>query len=191
MSFVSFDLAGITHWGFWRTGCTGVSLPGANMSNATASRILVPIDFSACSREALRHALFWGRALDAQLDVLHVWEPTPYLTPSTLVWLNGEEKSFWDHMKRDLERQLEQTVAEARAEGDPPVKIDVVAGYVSHSILRALESDEYRLVVMGSHGRRGISRLLLGSVAERIVRLAPCPVLTVHEPEKEPAERVA
>lgn len=158
--------------------------------STTPPRILVPIDFSSCSREALRHALAWGRKLGAAVDVIHVWEPAATATPSSLVWLNGEQQSFWEHMQRELLRDLERLVDEVRTEGeertpdDPPVKISVAAGYPSRAILALLEGGAYALVVMGSHGRRGLSRLLLGSVAERVVRMAPCPVLTVHDPAK-------
>jgi universal stress protein A len=149
-------------------------------------RILIPVDFSDCSREALRHGLFWARKLGAEVELLHIWEPSPYISPASLVWLNGEQRSFWEHMQRELRQQLQEMVDEQRSPDDPHVHVRIAAGYVSQSILRALEGPRrYDLVVMGSHGRRGLSRLLLGSVAERVVRLATCPVLTVRVPDDE------
>jgi nucleotide-binding universal stress UspA family protein len=160
------------------------------MSQQAIRRILIPVDFSDCSREALRHGLYWARALGAEIDLLHIWEPSPYVSPASLVWLNGEQRSFWEHMQRELRQQLQQLLDGVRGDDATPVKLRVMAGYVSQTILRAVEDDVYDLVVMGSHGRRGLSRWLLGSVAERVVRLAHCPVLTLHAPPKAEVEQV-
>jgi nucleotide-binding universal stress UspA family protein len=63
-----------------------------------------------------------------------------------------------------------------------------LAGDPADAIIRTVESDGADMIVMGTHGRRGISRLLMGSVAEAVVRRAPCPVLTVKQPAKVPVE---
>ncbi|HZO12024.1 MAG TPA: universal stress protein, partial [Polyangiaceae bacterium] len=73
-------------------------------------------------------------------------------------------------------------IAEEAAEAHIPISAQVQAGYVAQSLLERLKHGNYDLVVMGTHGRTGLSHLLLGSVAERVVRLAPCPVLTIRVP---------
>lgn len=156
------------------------------------ARILVPIDFSSSSENALRQALALARAFDAEIDTLHVWEPSPYVSPTSLVWLRGEQRSFWDHMKRELEEELEKTVTRVLDEEETDavlVNSRVVSGYTSESILSAIADEGYDLVVMGTHGRTGLSHVLLGSVAERIVRVAPCPVMTIKTPKSDESSR--
>jgi nucleotide-binding universal stress UspA family protein len=152
-------------------------------------RILAPMDFSEASREALRYALFLAQRFHAHLEVLHVWEPSPYVSPSALVWLQGEQQSFWSHVERDLSQRLRVWVAEVAEAETPRVTMHVQAGYTSQTILQAADKGEFDLIVMGTHGRSGLSHLLLGSVAQRVVRLAPCPVLTVRSQRADPASR--
>ncbi|HHH30424.1 MAG TPA: universal stress protein [Polyangiaceae bacterium] len=153
-------------------------------------RILVPVDFSTCSREALRQAIELAASFDAEVHAVHVWEPSPYVSPDSLVWLNGEQKSFWDHMRLQLIEQLRAAVDEAvSASGSKPAVIatKVVSGYTSETILSTVRDEGFDMVVMGTHGRTGLTHVLLGSVAERIVRLASCPVMTIKpcEPSKD------
>jgi nucleotide-binding universal stress UspA family protein len=151
-------------------------------------RILVPIDFSVSSENALRRAMTLAKAFGARVDALHVWEPSPYVSPTSLVWLRGEQRSFWEHMKRELEEKLTETVARvAKEEGfdAAAVRSTVVSGYTSETILSTIEEEEFDMVVMGTHGRTGLSHVLLGSVAERIIRIAPCPVMTIKTPAQE------
>lgn len=149
-------------------------------------RILVPMDFSDCSREALRQALELAAPFGAATHALHVWEPSPYLSPDSLVWLEGEQKSFWQHMRRELEERLKATVdavvSETPEQTEPraAVETEVVTGYASETILSTIRDGDYDMVVMGTRGRTGLTHVLLGSVAERIVRLAACPVMTIQ-----------
>ena len=145
--------------------------------------ILVPIDFSEGSRAALRYAVELADKLDASIDALHVWEPAPYIAPTQLIWIGGDARSFWSHMDQSLREQLNALIAEEAADAHLPIHAHVQAGYVAQSLLERLKHGNYDLVVMGTHGRTGLSHLLLGSVAERIVRLAPCPVLTIRVPK--------
>ncbi len=152
-------------------------------------RILVPVDFSPCSEQALAHAFAFAAKVGASLDVLHIWEPSPYVSPSTLVFMNGEQRSFWDHMQRELDQQLDGLIERARGKAsDVTVTRFVEAGYTSSSILDALAARPYDLVVMGTHGRNWLAHVLLGSVAARVVRQAPCPVLTVRASRPAPNE---
>ncbi len=151
-------------------------------------RLLVPMDFSEGSRLALRHALELAETFGAAVNALHVWEPSPYLSPDAVVWLKGEQQTFWAHAKHQLQERLQTTVAEVVAElpeeaGARPVATEVVSGYTSETILSTIREGGYDMVVMGTRGRTGLSHVLLGSVAERIVRMASCPVMTIKPRE--------
>jgi len=147
---------------------------------STIQRILVPVDFSDASRTALRQAKTLAESLGAKLDVLHVWEPTPNVTPVQLGWMAGDANAFCASLENELCEKVRGMVDEVFGAGADQTEILVEAGYVAHSILERLEAQRYDLVVMGTHGRRGLSHLVLGSVAERIVRAAPCPVMTTR-----------
>ena len=144
-------------------------------------RILVPVDFSDASRDALRHALELATTFDADVHALHVWEPSPYLSPDAVVWLKGEQQSFWEHMKHQLDERLNATVGEVVTETSSDthrhVETEVVSGYTSETILSTIREGGFDMVVMGTRGRTGLERLRLGSVAEQVLRQAPCPVL--------------
>lgn len=148
------------------------------------ARILVPVDFSPCSEHALRWAFELAAKAGAQIDVLHVWQPSPYVAPTSLVYLNGQQQSFWDHMRTELAKRLDDMVVRCRgAFADVASETFIEAGYPSSNILTAVEQRGHDLVVMGTHGRKWLAHVLLGSVAARVVRLAPCPVITLRLPE--------
>lgn len=145
-------------------------------------RILVPIDFSAASRAALEHAALLAEAFGARIDVLHVWEPAPAVTPAQLGWMAADAGTFCARVEDELRGRVDALVAEIAPNLRDRIQVGVEAGYVAHTILEHLEAQPYDLVVMGTHGRRGLKHLVLGSVAERLVRTAPCPVLTTRAP---------
>jgi universal stress protein A len=150
----------------------------------TKQRILVPIDFSTCSRAALRFAVDLAQKLGAEIDVLHIWEAPTVVAPANLFWLNVGHQRFWQHMKRDLEKRLDEMIEEADSERTVIKGVRADADYVAGGIVRRLVSDEYDLCVVGTHGRTGLAHFLIGSVAERVVRLSPCPVITVPAPKE-------
>jgi nucleotide-binding universal stress UspA family protein len=135
---------------------------------------LVATDFEASSARALEFAMEIAGAFGARLTVLHVWEIPVY--PYMDFMLNSDVvSSVEDRALAELERTLE-TVRKRIPNADSKLKTgDPWAG-----ILEAIEELQPDLVVMGTHGRRGINRALIGSVAEKLVRLSPVPVLTVH-----------
>jgi nucleotide-binding universal stress UspA family protein len=145
-------------------------------------RILVPIDFSTASRAALEQAIMLAEAFDARIDALHVWEPAPAVTPAQLGWMAADAGTFCARVEKELQERVEALVAEVAPKSRDRIHIIVEAGYVAHTILEKLGETAYDLVVMGTHGRRGFKHLVLGSVAERLVRSAPCPVLTTRAP---------
>ena len=145
--------------------------------------LIHPTDFDEPSKEAFRVARSLARAFGARLVVFHVVPPPAIVTQDGRVIRNPQAEPI------DLWTGYRALQADGPA---PPVEYAVVVGDRSES--RRLLDEEIReqgegvLVVMGTHGRRGISRLLWGSKAEEVVRECPCPVLVVKSPSpKEPA----
>lgn len=141
-------------------------------------RILCPVDFSDCSRHATEIAFDLAARLGAAVTLLHVVEPPRELFPPPAGLMPGSEAA--GDLRADALRELESWKDAARTRGDVPVTTQTVDGTPSAAILDAVRSDSsYDLVVMGSHGRGGLKRAILGSVADTVVRRAPCPVLVV------------
>jgi nucleotide-binding universal stress UspA family protein len=140
-------------------------------------RILCPIDFSDYSRRALDHAIAIARWYESTVTVLHVFSTAPVAAvgPGPVVL----EPIVLTAVDRD--QLLADTKAFAETEGAPGVTIDaaVRAGNTASEILEQVTSMKADLVVIGTHGRSGFERLLLGSVAEKVLRKASCPVMTV------------
>jgi nucleotide-binding universal stress UspA family protein len=140
-------------------------------------RILCPIDFSDFSRRALDHAIAIARWYGATVTALHVFSPTPVAAygPDPVVF----EPIVLSDADRD--HLLAETKAFVRPEGAQAVTIDAVVreGSPATEILDQATSMNADLLVIGTHGRSGFERLLLGSVAGRVLRRALCPVLTV------------
>ncbi len=129
-------------------------------------RILVATDFSRCSLNALGHAEVLAPKLGAELLLLHV-EAVP---------VAGSEMADVTHAA--AERELARTADELRNH-HLHVRTFLQMGAPDEEILSTAEAERASLIVMGTHGRRGVARVLLGSVAEQVLRSAPCPVLTV------------
>jgi nucleotide-binding universal stress UspA family protein len=148
----------------------------------TIKRILCPVDLSETSRRALEHARALARTFEASLDVLEVVEialpPSPF-GAAPLYALTPE-------MRQTLTDDLERFAAPAR-EGGIRVTVDLEEGPVVRQILQAVDARAADLIVMGTHGRGGFEHLVLGSVTEKVLRKAPCPVLTVPAGERQPA----
>lgn len=147
--------------------------------------ILHPTDLSEYSRYAFRMACSVARDYDARLVILHVAKPTRLLYQDGM--LPPEPAVYLDHLRRQLQElqssaPLVQTERRL-VEGDPVTEI----------VEQATEG-QCDLIVMGTHGRTGLQRMVLGSVAEQVARRAPCPVLTVKRPPAQPVtieERVS
>jgi nucleotide-binding universal stress UspA family protein len=145
--------------------------------HAQLKRILVPIDFSASSRAALRFARDWAGRFGSEICLLHVVEPVaptgvfageplPPLVPSI---------DFTTQARAELE-----TVLNAEFPNATNVSLHLSEGVPSERIAAAAEELHADLIVIATHGRTGLSHVLLGSTAERVVRHAPCPVLTLR-----------
>jgi nucleotide-binding universal stress UspA family protein len=145
-------------------------------------KILVPVDFSEHSERALRTAVMLARSYDARLTLLHVYEPIALAVPQGYELLGEAQlQRLFDELQRSLTQQKDL----ALAEGGPglPVETQLLHGFAAGEVCSLAEKAGFDLIVMGTHGRRGLSHALLGSVAERVVRMAPCPVLTVRAPK--------
>lgn len=137
------------------------------------SNILVPTDFSPCSEQALDYAIEMADKLGAKVHLLSVIGIPSYGVPELGVGLTA---TMMDNMITDTQRALDQLRRDRKSVSQAFVR----AGDARDVILQTAEELPADLIVMGTHGRRGISRALLGSVAEMIVRTSPVPVLTVR-----------
>jgi nucleotide-binding universal stress UspA family protein len=143
----------------------------------TLNHVLVPHDFGDTSNTAMDYAIALARMFNAVLDVLHVRDRSDTVIPG--------------RFPRELYAELETTVRErlwritAGDETKPTLDFHLRSGTAHAEILRFAKEERTDLIVMGTHGRRGIAHAVMGSVAETVVRMAPCPVLTVRKPPRE------
>lgn len=149
----------------------------ADAPAAAIRRLLVPVDFSDHSLEALEYAASVATQFHAALTLVHVMEPAAYGLDFTLALGTDGPTS-----KARLEARLAELTAPLVAQG---LAVDhlVRGGTPADSILGWTSHQPYDLIIMGTHGRRGLSHLAAGSVAEAVLRRAPCPVLTVKSPK--------
>jgi nucleotide-binding universal stress UspA family protein len=139
-------------------------------------RILVPVDFSEYAREALRTAHEWAALYDAEIDVLHVVEQD--LHPA---FYQGGVTSIYD-VEPDLDEKVRTKLGEFAQEvlgTTEGVEVHMTTGSAPSAITTFVEEHETDLVCLSTHGRTGLERFFLGSVAEKVVRHVSCPVLTV------------
>jgi nucleotide-binding universal stress UspA family protein len=138
------------------------------------ARIIVPTDFSECSMEAISYSTHVAKALSASLTLLHVLEPVPYGDHLRLPTGNTEIEPE-DSAASEL-RRLAATMEAAGV----AVETVIRSGVPADSILEFVKTANADLIVMGTHGRRGIAHLMRGSVAEAVLRQAPCPVIAAR-----------
>lgn len=145
-------------------------------------KILLPTDFSDHADEALRYALALAQTHAASLCLVHAYDILPYTLPEGLPMVDDLQMG---QLREALEKQLQAAAKRARAGGASDVTTQLVAGPAPAEIVRLANEWHADLIVMGTHGRTGLTHLLLGSVTEKVVRKAACPVLTVplHEPK--------
>ena len=144
------------------------------------TRILVPVDFSPHSDRALRYAARLAALLGASVELIHVVD-NPFASGA---WTS-------EVYVPNLPEMLQSLIADANKRLTPlksmvasekvNVETNVLTGQPAYTITDHARSGGFDLIVMGTHGRTGFSHMFMGSVAERVVRRAPCPVLTVRE----------
>jgi len=141
----------------------------------TIKRIMVPTDLSRLSQAAFNHAVTLARRCTARIYLVHVMEPALAVVP---VYLGVTTKEFERRMLRDAEVRLKKLAQ--RLGKSARVATVVRRGNVTTELIKAARSLRANLIVISTHGRSGIGHVLVGSVAERIVRQASCPVLIVR-----------
>ena len=150
---------------------------------ATIKRILVATDFSLDSDAAVSYGLALAKTVHASIHLLHVVEnPIAAGVWSSEIY-TAEIAALQINLMRDAEKNLKRAIASL---DHPGVKIvgDVRAGRPATTIVEVARDQGADLIVIASHGRTGITRLMMGSVAEHVVRHAPCAVLVVRPPEQ-------
>jgi nucleotide-binding universal stress UspA family protein len=145
--------------------------------------VLVPTDFSDASQVALKYGKAFSRAFRAALHIVHVIEE-PYGQPWAVEAYGFSLASLQDEWIKEARARIATTVTEAEKTELGAVTATVL-GHPVMEILRYADENRIDLIVMGTHGRGPLGHVVLGSVAERVVRRAPCPVLTVRHPERD------
>lgn len=150
-------------------------------------RILVPLDFSANSSRALDYAHGLALKFDAALHLVHVCEVPSMMTAS----MDAYAIAYTDWSQRLGEEAEKQLLKITPALRDVTVTTEVLFGTPAIAIIEAAETNGADLIVMGTHGHGAVMHVLMGNVAERVVRTAQCPVLTVREPTPKKERPVA
>lgn len=149
------------------------AFPPIPLPELRLQRILLPVDFSECSRKALQYAVSFARQFHAEVVLLHVVEVVPVEGHTVAVEIREEAA-------RQLSEWRKEIVSRAT------VKAVVTEAHSAHeAIVEAARESNVDMIVLGTHGRTGLAHLVLGSTAERVVRHAPCPVLVVRAREHE------
>lgn len=143
-------------------------------------KILVPIDGSETANRALESAIELAKTFGASLRLAHVIEQAAYLTGYDP--MGGYTGDLVDIMRASGSKLLSEAVARAQAAGvaADSVIFDSLGERLAETVARAAREWGAELIVLGTHGRRGVGRMLMGSGAEQIIRLAPVPVLVVR-----------
>jgi nucleotide-binding universal stress UspA family protein len=145
-------------------------------------RIIVPIDFSEYSKKALRYAVEFARSFRAEIVLVYVVEPI--VTPADFsvgqMAVPGMESDFAQRGAEQLDKLLDTVVADAVA-----ARAVVRHGKPFVEIIRLAREEQADLIIIATHGHTGIEHALFGSTAEKVVRKAPCPVLSIRDPAQE------
>jgi nucleotide-binding universal stress UspA family protein len=139
-------------------------------------KILCPIDYSDCSKEALKYAVSFAMKDEAKLYLLHVINTHRFDEYLDKIM----EQINIDEIIKQLKTRLLECVPE-EIRNDMKIEASVVQGIPFAEIISVVKKNKIDMIVMGTHGRTGIVHILIGSVAEKVVRKAPCPVLTVRQ----------
>ena len=174
-----FGLGSIAEAVMRKAACPVLAVPphgaGTSLSNpASIRRVLCPLDFSPHAINALPHALQWASKAGARVTALHVAEISPELAEPPL----PEFEAYRDRVVSDARRHLADAVRETAS----PALIDqrLAVGRPAVEILRYATDQQADLIVMGIRGRSQLDMAFFGSTTNRVVRLAPCPILTAH-----------
>ena len=160
-----------------RAPCPVFTVPTADdgeRPNTPIDRVLVPVDLSGQSPLVVNHAAALATAYAAPLDLLHVVEEAVFPTEYGMDPLTPPQPDVQERAREAL-----KALAAEIEDFDEPLNTHILAGYAARDIVDFAEEYAADLIVMATHGRTGLQRFLIGSVAEKVVRSAPCPVFTV------------
>jgi nucleotide-binding universal stress UspA family protein len=138
-------------------------------------KILCAVDFSESSRHALELACDLAQRLGAELTLVHAYEEAPAIEVPL-------PPDVFEHVALEAERQLAQWRGEAERRTGRKVEMQLVRGDAGIELPQLADRGLFDLLVTGTHGRTGVKRAVMGSVAEKLVRHAPCPVLVARRP---------
>jgi len=149
---------------------------------AVITTILVPTDLSAESDRALAYACDLAHALGASLHILHVVED-PFAAGAFMEMYTPPPAGYVDRMERDAQARLDTLLTPERKARYAAVTVTRIGAPARQILEYVREHPAIGLIVMATAGRGGVARLMMGSVADKVVRTAPCPVLTLHRDE--------
>ena len=152
---------------------------------AVIKQIMVPTDFSQIAADALDYAKTLAEAVKASLHIVHILqEPKPVMFGE---YVPLEE--YWEAVEKSAREAIGRVLKESEREKFHAT-LWVGRGFPPDQIVKYAEQHAIDLIVMGTHGRSPVTRLLLGSVADRVIRKARCPVLTVHPREDKEIKKI-
>ena len=141
-------------------------------------KVLLATDFSECAKTAEEYASAFADQFQAELHVLHVVVDTNWATPDFGAAL-AMTPGYFDQIEKEAKRAIDKIVLESVKRGGPGIGV-VRLGNPPLEVVKYADENAIDLIIIGTHGRGGFVHLLLGSCAEKVVRKAPCPVLTVR-----------
>ena len=143
--------------------------------------ILVPIDFSDYSKNALKYAAQFAKKFSAKIYLIYVVEPMIYPADFSMgqVAIPSTDIDLHSRAEEELNKLSKEII-----NGSLPVEILIKTGKPFVEIIEAASANDIDLIIIATHGHTGVEHLLFGSTAEKVVRKAPCPVLTLREPVK-------
>jgi universal stress protein A len=143
------------------------------------SRILVPVDYSEHSRRALEYAVQVAAAFSASVDVVHCFDRPSYVSDDIFIERDGKRRPLVEVLAEDAEREMTQFLKSVNVPEAVKIGTQLIGGDPTGAVCDRLRDDGHDLVVIGASGKSGVRQFLLGSVAARLVRMSPVPVLTV------------
>lgn len=144
------------------------------------TKILCPTDFSEASQNALRYAIEFARSANAQIILLHVAQMPVVTTEAAISYSAVEEKQVLDMAQQELD-----AIVQKLPSGSTNIFKSLIVGTPDEVILQEAAENNVDIIIIGTQGKTGIKRLLLGSITEAVLRKAVCPVLVVKAHEKE------
>ncbi len=144
-------------------------------------KILVPIDFSDYSKNSLKYSVNFSKYFNAELNLVYVVEPVIYPPDFSMGQIAIPSMDL--EMDKRANEELEK-LAKKEIPSDTPVKLHVKTGKPYLEIIETAREQNIDIIIIATHGHTGVEHILFGSTAEKVVRKAPCPVLTIREPVK-------